>query len=164
MAYGLDFGYNHPTALVKVTENDNKFFAEQLIFESHLTNQQLIERLKQLNINRNAEIFADYSRPEQIREIYLAGFNIKDANKDVKKGIDSVKSKELYIHENSIDLIKELRTYSWKKDRNEKLIDEPVKINDDLCDALRYCIHTWKETEKQFIKPKLIKFNRNKYD
>jgi phage terminase large subunit len=164
VAYGLDFGYNHPTALVKVTENDNKFFAEQLIFESHLTNQQLIERLKQLNINRNAEIFADYSRPEQIREIYLAGFNIKDANKDVKKGIDSVKSKELYIHENSIDLIKELRTYSWKKDRNEKLIDEPVKINDDLCDALRYCIHTWKETEKQFIKPKLIKFNRNKYD
>jgi len=164
IAYGLDFGYNHPTALVKVTENDNKFFAEQLIFESHLTNQQLIEKLKQLNINRNAEIFADYSRPEQIREIYLAGFNIKDANKDVKKGIDSVKSKELYIHENSIDLIKELRTYSWKKDRNEKLIDEPVKINDDLCDALRYCIHTWKETEKQFIKPKLIKFNRNKYD
>lgn len=164
VAYGLDFGYNHPTALVKVTENDNKFFAEQLIFESHLTNQQLIERLKQLNINRNAEIFADYSRPEQIREIYLAGFNIKDANKDVKKGIDSVKSKELYIHENSIDLIKELRTYSWKKNRNEKLIDEPVKINDDLCDALRYCIHTWKETEKQFIKPKLIKFNRNKYD
>jgi len=164
VAYGLDFGYNHPTALVKVTENDNKFYAEQLIFESHLTNQQLIEKLKQLNINRNAEIFADYSRPEQIREIYLAGFNIKDANKDVKKGIDSVKSKELYIHENSIDLIKELRTYSWKKDRNEKLIDEPVKINDDLCDALRYCIHTWKETEKQFIKPKLIKFNRNKYD
>ena len=163
VAYGLDFGYNHPTALVKVTENDNKFFAEQLIFESHLTNQQLIERLKQLNINRNAEIFADYSRPEQIREIYLAGFNIKDANKDVKKGIDSVKSKELYIHENSIDLIKELRTYSWKKDRNEKLIDEPVKINDDLCDALRYCIHTWKEPQITFMKPKIANFGKNKY-
>ena len=164
VAYGLDFGYNHPTALVKVTEHDGKFYAEQLIYESHLTNQQLIERLKQLNINRNAEIFADYSRPEQIREIYLAGFNIKDANKDVKKGIDSVKSKELFISESSIDLIKELRTYSWKKDRNEKLLDEPVKINDDLCDALRYCIHTWKETDKQFIKPRLINFNRNKYD
>lgn len=164
VAYGLDFGYNHPTALVKVTENDGKFYAEQLIYESHLTNQQLIERLKQLNINRNAEIFADYSRPESIREIYLAGFNIKDANKDVKKGIDSVKSKELFIHENSVDLIKELRSYSWKKDRNEKLLEEPVKTQDDACDALRYCIHTWKETEKQFIKPRLINFNRNKYD
>lgn len=163
VAYGLDFGYNHPTALVKVTEHDGKFYAEQLIYESHLTNQQLIERLKQLNINRSAEIFADYSRPESIREIYLAGFNIKDANKDVKKGIDSVKSKDLYIHEGSIDLIKELRSYSWKKDRNEKLLEEPVKTLDDACDALRYCIHTWKEPQITFMKPKIANFGKNKY-
>lgn len=163
VAYGLDFGYNHPTALVKVTEHDGKFYAEQLIYESHLTNQQLIERLKQLNINRSAEIFADYSRPESIREIYLAGFNIKDANKDVKKGIDSVKSKELYIHEGSVDLIKELRSYSWKKDRNEKLLEEPIKTLDDGCDALRYCIHTWKEPQITFMKPKIANFGKNKY-
>lgn len=163
VAYGLDFGYNHPTALVKVTEHDGKFYAEQLIYESHLTNQQLIERLKQLNINRSAEIFADYSRPESIREIYLAGFNIKDANKDVKKGIDSVKSKELYIHEGSVDLIKELRSYSWKKDRNEKMLEEPVKTLDDACDALRYCIHTWKEPQITFMKPKIANFGKNKY-
>lgn len=163
VAYGLDFGYNHPTALIKVTEHDGKFYAEQLIYESHLTNQQLIERLKELNINRSAEIFADYSRPESIREIYLAGFNIKDANKDVKKGIDSVKSKELYIHEGSIDLIKELRSYSWKKDRNEKLLEEPVKTLDDACDALRYCIHTWKEPQITFMKPKIANFGKNKY-
>lgn len=163
VAYGLDFGYNHPTALIKVTEHDGRFYAEQLIYESHLTNQQLIERLKQLNINRSAEIFADYSRPESIREIYLAGFNIKDANKDVKKGIDSVKSKDLYIHEGSIDLIKELRSYSWKKDRNEKLLEEPVKTLDDGCDALRYCIHTWKEPQITFMKPKIANFGKNKY-
>lgn len=164
VAYGLDFGYNHPTALVKVTEHDGKFYAEQLIYESHLTNQQLIERLKQLNINRSAEIFADYSRPESIREIYLAGFNIKDANKDVKKGIDSVKSKELYIHEGSVDLIKELRSYSWKKDRNEKMLEEPIKTMDDGCDALRYCIHTWKEPQITFMKPKITTFGkRNTY-
>ncbi len=164
VAYGLDFGYNHPTALVKVTEHDGRFYAEQLIYESHLTNQQLIERLKQLNINKSAEIFADYSRPESIREIYLAGFNIKDANKDVKKGIDSVKSKDLYIHEGSIDLIKELRSYSWKKNRNEKLLEEPVKTLDDGCDALRYCIHTWKEPQITFMKPKITTFGkRNTY-
>jgi phage terminase large subunit len=164
VAYGLDFGYNHPTALIKVTEHDGRFYAEQLIYESHLTNQQLIERLKQLNINRSAEIFADYSRPESIREIYLAGFNIKDANKDVKKGIDSVKSKDLYIHEGSIDLIKELRSYSWKKDRNEKLLEEPIKTLDDACDALRYCIHTWKEPQITFMKPKITTFGkRNTY-
>lgn len=164
VAYGLDFGYNHPTALVKVTENDGKFYVEQLIYESHLTNQQLIERLKQLNISRTAEIFADYARPEQIREIYLAGFNIKNANKDVKKGIDSVKSVELYIHENAIEGIKELRNYLWSKDRADKLLEEPIKINDDFCDALRYCIHTWKSPQITFMKPKITNFgSRNNY-
>jgi phage terminase large subunit len=163
VAYGLDFGYNHPTVLVKVTAHDNKYYAEQLIYESHLTNQQLIERLKQVIPNKTCEIFADYSRPEQIREIYLAGFNIKDANKDVKKGIDSVKSKELYIKNTSVEGIKEMRSYSWKKDRNEKLLEEPVKINDDFCDALRYCIHTWTAPQINFYKPKITTFGRNNY-
>lgn len=147
VAYGLDFGYNHPTVLVRVTEHEGKYYAEQLIYESHLTNQQLIERINSLNINKSAEIFADHARPEQIREIYLAGYNIHNANKDVKKGIDSVKSKELFIHERSIEGIKEMRSYSWKKDMNEKLLEEPVKINDDFCDALRYCIHSWTKAE-----------------
>lgn len=133
VVYGLDFGYNHPTVLVKVTEADGIYYAEQLLYESHLTNQQLIEKLKILIPNRTADIWADYSRPEQIREIYLAGFNIKDANKDVKKGIDSVKSKELFIHEGSVEGIKEMRSYSWKKDRNDKMLEEPIKANDDFC-------------------------------
>ena len=163
VAYGLDFGYNHPTVLVKVTTHDNKYYAEQLIYESHLTNQQLIEKLKQVIPNKTCEIFADYSRPEQIREIYLAGFNIKDANKDVKKGIDSVKSKELYIKNTSVEGIKEMRSYSWKKDRNEKLLEEPVKINDDFCDALRYCIHTWTAPQITFYKPKITTFGKNNY-
>jgi len=161
VAYGLDFGYNHPTVLVKVTEHEGKYYAEQLIYESHLTNQLLIERINALNINKSSEIFADHARPEQIREIYLAGYNIHNANKDVKKGIDSVKSKELFIHEKSIEGIKEMRSYSWKKDMNEKLLEEPVKINDDFADALRYCIHSWTKAEISTMKTKRFQpFNK----
>lgn len=164
IAYGLDFGYNHPTVLVKVTNSDGVYYVEQLIYESHLTNQLLIERMRDLNINRTAEIFADYARPEQIREIYLAGYNIKNANKDVKKGIDSVKSKDIRIHESCIDGIKEMRGYSWKTDRDGKLLEEPVKANDDFCDALRYCIHTWTAPQIKFLKPRVTNFgSRNSF-
>jgi len=159
----LDFGYNHPTVLVKVTESDGVYYAEQLLYESHLTNQQLIEKLKALIPNKTADIWADYSRPEQIREIYLAGFNIKDANKDVKKGIDSVKSKELFIHESSIEGIKEMRSYSWKKDRNDKMLEEPIKANDDFVDALRYAIHSSTYAKVPFMKPRLSSLGRNNY-
>ena len=163
VVYGLDFGYNHPTVLVKVTEADGVYYAEQLLYESHLTNQQLIEKLKVLIPNRTADIWADYSRPEQIREIYLAGFNIKDANKDVKKGIDSVKSKELFIHESSIEGIKEMRSYSWKQDRNDKMLEEPIKANDDFVDALRYAIHSSTYAKVPFMKPRLSSLGKNNY-
>ena len=152
--YGLDFGFNHPTALIKVTEFDGDYYAEELIYQSGLTNQNIISKLKDLNIDKNKEIFADYSRPENIREIYLAGFNIKDANKDVKKGIDSVRSKNLYIHSGSKNLISELRSYSWKTDRDGKLLEEPIKIKDDASDALRYAIHSWTKAEVKKIMPK----------
>lgn len=152
--YGLDFGFNHPTALIKVTEFDGDYYAEELIYQSGLTNQNIIAKLKDLNIDKNKEIFADYSRPENIREIYLAGFNIKDANKDVKKGIDSVRSKNLFIHSGSKNLISELRSYSWKADRDGKLLEEPIKIKDDGADALRYAIHSWTKADVKKIMPK----------
>ena len=34
--------------------------------------------------------------------------------------------------------IKELRSYSWKKDKDGNVIDDPVKFNDHFCDAIRY--------------------------
>lgn len=152
--YGLDFGFNHPTALIKVTELEGNYYAEELIYESNLTNQDIIGKIKDLNINKNKEIYADWARPENIREIYLAGYNIKDAKKDVKKGIDSVRSKNLFIHSNSHNLISEIKSYSWKKDREGKLLEEPIKIKDDACDALRYAIHSWTQAEVKKIMPR----------
>lgn len=152
--YGLDFGFNHPTALIKVTEHEGNYYAEELIYESNLTNQDIIGKIKDLNINKHKEIYADWARPENIREIYLAGYNIKDAKKDVKKGIDSVRSKNLFIHCNSNNLISEIKSYSWKKDREGKLLEEPIKIKDDACDALRYAIHSWTQAEVKKIMPR----------
>ena len=46
-------------------------------------------------------------------------------------------SKPLFVVD-SPNLIKELRTYKWKVDKNNKPLDEPVKFNDDGMDAMRY--------------------------
>ena len=44
--------------------------------------------------------------------------------------------------ERSTELIKELRSYKWKVNKDEKVLDEPVDLNDHLCDALRYALST----------------------
>lgn len=142
--YGLDFGFNHPTAFIKVGIKENNIYVQQLIYKRGLTNSDLIEELKSLNIGRG-QIYADAAEPQRIEEIYRAGFNIHDADKSkdsVRKGIDKIKSMSFFINPDSQDILKEIRNYKWKEDRMGKLENEPVKLFDDALDAIRYAVHT----------------------
>jgi len=138
--YGLDFGFNNPTALVKITIKDKDIYLQELLYESHLTNSQLIERLKQL-VDTNDYIYADIAEPQRIEEINQAGFNVQQSDKDVKKGIDTLRSRRIFITKDSINLLKEIKTYSWRQ-KDNKSLDEPIKDNDHLLDATRYAIHS----------------------
>ena len=132
--YGLDFGYNNPTSLVKITDKDKNLYAEEIIYQSHLTNQDLIGLLKQ-NLPLGATIHADAAEPARIEEIRKAGFNCRAANKNVKEGIDFIKSRKLFIHAQSANMLKEIKSYKFK-DKNK--VEEPVKLHDHAMDAMRY--------------------------
>lgn len=139
--YGLDFGFNNQSALVRVGIKDQEYYTEELLYESHLTNSQLIDKIKDIIKDENY-IYADCAEPQRIEEIKQAGFNIFPADKDVKKGIDDIRSHKIYISKGSINLLKEIKSYKWKVDKDGRSLDEPVKINDHLMDATRYAIHT----------------------
>jgi phage terminase large subunit len=150
--YGLDFGYNHPTALVEVAWTDSTYYVRELIYESALTTPALIERMKTLGIKSSKQIWADAARPDAIEEIKLAGFaSIRAADKSVKDGISSTKAKPLKIYQ-SPGIVKEIRAYRWKTDANGKPLDEPVKVNDDGMDAMRYAIYNGAAKPKKTYK------------
>ena len=134
--YGLDFGYNHPTALVKIYWHEKDIFIESVIYESYLTTSQLIERFEQLKIQKTDDILADHARPEIIAELQIAGYNVSNANKAVKKGIDNVKTFGVYCYDDP-RIKKEYDNYKWKK-IGDNITDEPVKLFDDAMDAVRY--------------------------
>jgi phage terminase large subunit len=141
--YGLDFGYNHPTALVKVWHHEKDLYIEPVIYESYLTTSNLIQKMQDLGIDQNTEILADYSRPEIIAELQIAGFNVNNANKEVKKGIDDVKTFGIFCKEDH-NLKREYDNYKWKKVK-DNITDEPVKLFDDAMDAIRYATRFIKE-------------------
>lgn len=143
--YGLDFGFNNQTAMVKIIRRDRDIFLSEMIYESHLTNSDLIQKLKYFQIGHSF-IYADAAEPQRIEEIYRAGFNIHSSDKSVKTGIDFVKRFKLHIHNDSVNLAKELKSYKWKEDKYARILDEPVKFNDHLCDAFRYAIFTHGQT------------------
>jgi phage terminase large subunit len=136
--YGLDFGYNHPTALMRVYWHERDIFIEPVIYESYLTTTMLIEKMVQLNIEKEVTILADYARPEIIAEMVNSGYDVINANKVVKKGIDYVKTFGVYCMENK-EIKREYDNYKWKK-IGDHITDEPVKLFDDAMDAVRYAV------------------------
>lgn len=136
--YGLDFGYNHPTALMRVYWCEGDIYIEPVLYESYLTTSELIERFKQLNIENTVDILADYSRPEIIAEMQNAGFNVNNANKNVKSGLNAVKTFKVWCKQDE-NLKKEYENYKWKK-IGDNITDEPVKLYDDAMDAVRYAV------------------------
>lgn len=140
---GCDWGYQHPSAIVKlwIDSNYRRVWVKELIHESYLTTEDLITKMKTLNIEE-LKLFGDSAEPKTIESIRRAGFDIESSMKEVREGIDCVKSYKLFIHSDSIKLQEELRKYKWKI-KNEMRTDEPVKLFDDGLCALRYALYTW---------------------
>jgi phage terminase large subunit len=136
--FGLDFGFNNPSSLVRVTETDQNLYWKEEIYQSHLTNTDLIGMLKQI-VKPGEVIYCDAAEPDRIEEIKRAGFKAQAANKDVKTGIDFIKSRKLFIEQGSVNLLKEIKSYKFKpKGQNKNEPEEPLKLNDHAMDAARY--------------------------
>jgi phage terminase large subunit len=141
--YGLDFGFTNPCAMVKVELYDGSIYVQETLYQSGLTKPELTERIK-ATVPQGALIYADSAEPDSIEELYRNGLNIHPSNKDVWNGIMTLKGSRIFVTRDSQNLINELRGYRWKKDKNDKVLEEPVKDSDHLCDSLRYAVHTHK--------------------
>ncbi len=142
--YGQDFGYKVASALIQVELYEGAIYANELMYQTGLTTNDLIETYKAIGMSKTGEIYCDAAEPKTIEEMFRAGYNVKPADKDVWAGIQKVKSMPLYITENSINLLHELKNYKWKTDKDGtiKPTEEPVKLNDHALDALRYAVFT----------------------
>jgi phage terminase large subunit len=140
--YGLDFGFNNPTAMVKIYLYDWGAAVEQILYESKWTPSRLISFLKNKQIDNSIPIYCDSQNPEIIQEICDNGFNALPSNKSVEEGIMFCKGQKLKYLSTSYDLIREAEAYCWAKDKDGGNTDKPVKFNDHLMDAKRYALFT----------------------
>ena len=138
--YGLDFGFtNDPTALLGVWRYNGELYVKQFIYETGLTNQDISNRIKRLNIDDT--IIADSAEPKSIEELKRLGHSIQGANKGKDSIIHSINTLQQYtlnVTKDSIDLIRELRSYKWIIDKTNKPTNDPIDYNNHLIDALRY--------------------------
>ena len=139
LGFGLDFGFsNDPSSLIAVYEWNNKIICDERIYSTGLLNTDIIRLMTQ---DKRLPIWADSAEPKSIEEIRRAGFNIKSVEKgkdSIVYGISVLQDKEILVTKSSINLIKELRSYSWDKDKAGKKLNKPIDDFNHAIDALRY--------------------------
>lgn len=138
--YGVDFGYNNPSVILEIGIKDGNIYIIKELYKTHLTNSELIEEMKTF-VHANSDVYADAAEPDRIKEIEQAGFNVFGSNKKKKDGIDFLKRKKIYIHENCTNTIEEIKNYKYKEDRQGNVLEEPVKFKDHAMDAMRYAVY-----------------------
>jgi phage terminase large subunit len=142
ISYGLDWGFtNDPTALIAVYRFNGAIYVNELIYQTRLTNSDIIDKLKVLGVNSRNCIVADSAEPKSIQDMSNAGFWVEGARKgpdSIKNSIDRLQQYEILVTSDSLNLIKELRQYKWAKDKEGKALNVPEDAFNHAIDALRY--------------------------
>jgi phage terminase large subunit len=156
--YGLDFGYSSdPTALIKVQKRGKKIWIEELLYEKGLTNEDIGEAMKQLQIPKLAVIYADSAEPKSIQTLRNLGYpNIIPAQKgpdSIRAGIDKILRYEVFASPNSRNLMEEYHNYAYRAGTGK-----PIDDFNHLMDAFRYAMTGVKDQEVRYAvqgKPRL---------
>lgn len=141
---GVDWGYEHFGSIVVIGKDDKgnlyllKEYSKQ--YEEIDYWVKIAKEVKQ--IYGNIIFYCDSARPEHVQRFKREGIRAQNADKAVLSGIEVVakgfKTKTLFVVEDEVDLFKkEIFMYAWNKKTGE-----PIKLWDDVLDALRYAIYT----------------------
>jgi len=134
--YGLDFGYtNDPTAVIARYWADGAPILDEVLYKTGMQNEEIAKHLDTCGLGA-VKGFADSAEPKSIDAISRKGASVRP----VKKGRDSIlfgiqalqQHEVIYVTKRSLNLIKELRNYTWDKDREGNTMNVPI-------DAYNHC-------------------------
>lgn len=146
--YGLDFGFTHPTFLIKCwVSSDKVLYIEREAGGTRLDTQDLPGVFSAVMPEAHKyKIRADCSRPETISELQLLGYKgvtacIKGPG-SIQDGVAYIRSfKNIIIHPSCVNTIQEFRLYSYKVDRmSGDILPDIVDKHNHCIDALRYAL------------------------
>jgi phage terminase large subunit len=140
---GLDFGYsNDPTAIVDFYDWNGQIIWHERAYQKGLLNSQIANILSQNNLITIAES----AEPKSIAEIKLYGLKIIPTEKgpdSIQFGINLIQQRDFLVTKESLNLIKELRGYTWRTDKTGKSLNVPIDDFNHAIDAARY-FYLWK--------------------
>jgi phage terminase large subunit len=145
--YGIDFGFSKsPFAMVAVYKLDGKYYFEEVVYSTGLTNQQAADMAKEKGINPNVMAYADCAEPKSIKELQVEGINVMacDSKIDLRDNvIRKMSGDTFYVTKRSTNVIEELNHFKWATDRSGEPTNKPIKAWDHALDGVFYFIGTY---------------------
>lgn len=141
---GVDWGYEHFGSIVVIGEDDEgNFYVVKEVAKQHEEIDFWLDEAKKIKKEYgNIPFYCDSARPEYVVKFRNNKLKALNADKAVLSGIESVarllKMQKLFVVRNRVKRFEdEIYMYVW----NEKT-GEPIKLFDDVMDAIRYAIYT----------------------
>lgn len=166
---GYDDGYRNPACLlIGGIDSDNQLYIIYEYYQSNRTNDEIAQDIKpryeQFGIRK---IFPDPSGLNAIETFKRKGMRIGEtdnsrtgANSGISKLKSLFKQNMVFIDLSCKNLIHELESYRYEKDKqSHNYTEEPVKKDDHACDALRYLVSEY-EPFKGFVMPRSFDFGQ----
>lgn len=156
ISYGLDFGFQHKSAYLKLGLKDGDIYVLGGFYLPKLTASNIIKQVKKCNPEnyKKIKIYCDCARPEIIEQMNNEGIRraiaCKKGKGSVLDGIEWIQDRMIYIDESQVGLVNEIESYQWKVDKKTgERLPEPIKVNDDACDGLRYGTEKWRKKKNE---------------
>jgi len=156
---GCDMGYTHPAAIVLCGVAGEKIHVLREYRKSKQLMNKLSKEIKDMcdSVDKSVTVVCDPSAATLIAQLDSDGFNVVKANNDVGGGINRIRQRlivrdgstpDLLINDTCPLLLEEMENYQFM-DESEK----PVKVNDDLVDALRYAVNHVDDERLEYATP-----------
>jgi phage terminase large subunit-like protein len=169
---GMDHGLRNPTAwLWSIVDHEGRltifheYYQAERTIREHVQEIKEFEELYGFKVEENGYRIGDPAISQRnaisggsVQSEYADhGVYIGTGNNDVNYGLNRVRSyiqaSGLFITNNCVNLIKELRNYRWdtwatrKNEESKEAKDKPRKVKDHAVDAMRYLVCSRPEEE-----------------
>ena len=144
-AFGLDFGYtNDPSALFCgfISVKDKKLYVWDEMYKPGLSNKKIFDEIQSMGYAKE-KITADCAEPKSIDELKGYRLRVSAAKKgkdSINNGIQWIQDLEIIIHPRCSSFLTEISNYTWKVDKFNKKLNEPIDDFNHLMDAMRYAL------------------------
>lgn len=150
---GIDFGFvNDPTAIVHCGLAHGYLYVDLEAYATGMDNPTIAKTLKAKGCNIYSPIVADSAEPKSIAEINSTGLHVRGAHKgadSIRHGLQILTRYTLRVTRQSKGLIRELKAYKWKQDKDGNQLNDPVDSFNHAIDALRYYALSYLEEKRE---------------